>query len=372
MGNAVGGKCMSLKENVVADGGHVALADCDAAAGSKDGRSQWALQVNSQITSGRPGQYCLSQRGSAPGVENVAAKAAAMASSNVNTIAHGANMAVDGRDATYWASKLDVSEPVTFTIDVGGRKKLQSASISWEFPAKSFAILTTADGEHWTEVFSTDSNALKTTRVALPFQYATKARLIMHEPHAIYGKFQGRTVYGIKSVSLYASRLRSIVDSCANAGKSVDARDKYFMSYVGEFDPCPSKVLRGELPSLEAAKTSMASTVNEISDVLPFLASCREASTSSFRKTISPDRPSALNRVSHEDKRFLFAEHRRGESVPGSGVTEKPQTGGGSRDSAFLHLGKLVESQNGMDAESVALLMQEGRHAIIEARKALK
>jgi len=53
-------------------------------------------------------------------------------------------------------------------------------------------------------------------------------------------------------------------------------------------------------------------------------------------------------------------------------VTEKPQNGGGSMDSAFLHLGKLVESQNGIDAESVALLMQEGRHAIIEARKALK
>ena len=92
--NAVGGKCMSLKDNVVADGGQVALADCDAAAGSKDGRSQWALQENSQLTSGRPGQYCLSQRGSAPGVENVAAKAAAMASSNVNTIAHGTGVVV--------------------------------------------------------------------------------------------------------------------------------------------------------------------------------------------------------------------------------------------------------------------------------------
>ena len=93
----------------------------------------------------------------------------------------GANMAVDGKDATYWASKFDVMEPVSFTIDLGGRKKLESASISWEFPAKSFAILTTEDGEHWTEAFSTNNNVLKTTHVALPFQYATKARLVMHE-----------------------------------------------------------------------------------------------------------------------------------------------------------------------------------------------
>merc|ERR1712032_1059520 len=371
MGNAVGGKCMSLKENVVADGGHVALADCDAAAGSKDGRSQWALQVNSQITSGRPGQYCLSQRGSAPGVENVAAKAAAMASSNVNTIAHGANMAVDGRDATYWASKLDVSEPVTFTVDLGGLKKLQSASISWEFPAKSFAILTTEDGERWTEVFSTNNNVLKTTRVTLPFQRATKARLIMDEPHAIYGRFQGHAVYGIKSVSLYASRLRSIIDSCANAGKNNDARDKYFTSYVGNFNPCPSKALRGELPSLEAAKTSMATTVNEILDVLPSLASCRKASASLFRKSVHHDRPSTISSVAHEDDRRSFVETRRDKSLSGLVAMSKPLIGGSSMDTSSQRLGELVEAQNGIDTESIALLMQEGRHIIVEARKAL-
>merc|ERR1712032_687073 len=281
-------------------------------------------------------------------------------------------MAVDGKDTTYWASEFDVNEPVSFTIDLGGLKKLQSASISWEFPAKSFAILTTEDGEHRTEVFSTDSNALKTTRVALPFQYATKARLIMHEPHAIYGRFQGHTVYGIKSVSLYASRLRSIVDSCANAGKSVDARDKYFMSYVGEFDPCPSKALRGELPSLEAAKTSMASTINELSYVLPSLASCRKTGMSSFRKTVRGDQPSIMRSVANEDERFPFKTNRRGESLAGSVVTAKSQMVGTNMDSVPSRLGELVESQNGIDAKSLALLMQEGRHAIIEARKALK
>ena len=90
-------------------------------------------------------------------------------------------MAVDGKYGICWASEFDINEPATLTIDLGGHNKLQSASISWEFPAKSFDILTTEDGEHWVEAFSTNNNALKTTRVALPFQYATKVRLIMHE-----------------------------------------------------------------------------------------------------------------------------------------------------------------------------------------------
>ena len=55
---------------------------------------------------GRAGQYCLSQRGSEAGVEDVAAKAAIIASSFADAEAHGASMAVDGRSSTFWASLI--------------------------------------------------------------------------------------------------------------------------------------------------------------------------------------------------------------------------------------------------------------------------
>ena len=56
---------------------------------------QWKL--------GRAGDYCLSQRGPAAGVEDAAERGAITASSTADAVAHGANMAVDGSSSTFWA-----------------------------------------------------------------------------------------------------------------------------------------------------------------------------------------------------------------------------------------------------------------------------
>ena len=91
-------------------------------------------------------------------------------------------MAVDGKDATFWASKLDdVDSPVVLTIDIGSVKTLEHAEIEWEFPAKSFALDLSVDGVQWSEVYSTDTNVVKSLTVPLGYQHATKARLVMRE-----------------------------------------------------------------------------------------------------------------------------------------------------------------------------------------------
>merc|ERR1712046_34435 len=95
--------------------------------------------------------------------------------------------------------------------------------------------------------------------------------------HEAAGAFHGHAVYGIKSFAVRTARLQSVVEDCAVAASSTDARDKYFANYVGEYSPCSSKVLRGELPSLEAARASVASAISELAEVLPKLSSCRGA-----------------------------------------------------------------------------------------------
>ena len=87
--NIAGKKCIALDENAVTSGGRVSIAACDAVLKEGDGRSQWEQQGNGQLKLGRQGQYCLSQRGPAPGIENVAAKAAVMATSTADVVAHG-------------------------------------------------------------------------------------------------------------------------------------------------------------------------------------------------------------------------------------------------------------------------------------------
>ena len=74
---------------------------------------------------------------------------------------------------------------------------------------------------------------------------------------------------------MFADRSRAVVSDCAKAAKSSDARDKYFLSHVGEFVNFPSKGLRSELPALEAARASLEATVSELVDTMPKLDACR-------------------------------------------------------------------------------------------------
>ena len=91
-------------------------------------------------------------------------------------------MAVDGQMKTFWASKFDdTTEPVEFLVDLGIVHNLKNMDIFWEFPARSFSVSLSTDGEHFNEVFATDANVLVTSRVALGGNNARKVCILMKE-----------------------------------------------------------------------------------------------------------------------------------------------------------------------------------------------
>jgi len=341
--NVVSKKCIGLGTNDVENGGNVLLTSCDQASAAGQGGSQWEAQGNGQLRLVGAGQYCLSQKGPAAGARDVAALSAISASSSADPEAHGANKAVDGSSNTFWASALDPVEPVTITLDLGGQHKLQTLDIDWEFPPKSFAVGLSVDGVKWTEAFATNSNVLMSTTLPMGSAHAAKIRVVMHETHALYGVFKGHTLFGVSNLRVIAASMQSIVEDCAIAAKSKDARDKYFQSYVGDYGLCSSSSLRSEVPSLEAARVSVASAVSELLDVLPKLASCRRNEI--LLNTGVPAGDAILSRTN-----------------------VRSQTASMAVASQIL---KDVDVKNSIQTDAVNALMKEARRAVIAARGAL-
>ena len=158
-------------------------------------------------------------------------------------------------------------------------------------------------------------------------------------------RFQGHLLYGIKSVSVYADGLTAIVADCSKAAKSADARDKYFLVSVGESDPFPAQALRSELPALEAAQASLASTTSDLADVLPRISLCHAGVMSAVKDAESPEGRNVLGAVGHADAGPSFI---------------ASTSGGGSR-----------VAQSAFDQGAVDLLLQEARASIVGVREVL-
>merc|ERR1719188_911075 len=210
-------------------------------------------------------------RGVAAGIANVAARAAASATSTADA-GHSASASVDYKGG-FWAARSDKT-PVFLTIDLGDEQHLESLKIVWEFPAKSFTVSVSGDGEHWTESYATTSNMLRHTSVALAGVAASKVQIKMLEAHPWLGLLQGQSYYAIKAVSVLAPRMHAVLEDCAVAARENDARDKYFAVAVTEHDPAANAGLEQAVATLESAAASLGATLSEISAAIPNLPSC--------------------------------------------------------------------------------------------------
>jgi len=96
----------------------------------------------------------------------------------------------------------------------------------------------------------------------------------MQAPHPIYGKISGHSVYGISTISVKTTSVKTVLDDCSAAAESKDARDKYFLSYTSDFDASPLAMLQAELPALQAAKASLSMVLGELARTSSQLAGC--------------------------------------------------------------------------------------------------
>merc|ERR1719277_1423054 len=259
---------------------HVASGACaaaaDAAVGSAvamvacDGAGTWELLGNGQA---RLGSLCLSQRGAAAGFDNVAAKVSAFATSTVDAAAHGASAVTDLSEASFWASGASAG-PVSLTLDLGAERSLDSLKIYWEFPAKSFTVSVSVDGERWIEKYATTTNVLRRTKLAMGGTLASRVKITMQEAHPTLSVFQGRALYGVASISVLASRLDATLADCASAAATSDARDKYFVVSASDFDPSAASALRKVVPSLESGVASLSASLSEVAAAIPQVPAC--------------------------------------------------------------------------------------------------
>jgi len=299
----------------------LSMSDCTAA-------SAWKLQPNGQV---QVGGKCLSQKGGGAGTDNVAVRAAAVASSSADTTSHGAAAAIDADVATFWASKPGEVGPVDITLDLGERRNINHMKIAWEFPAQSFAVSVSVDGERWTEVYATDTSMVEMSHIPLSAVAARKVRVEMRTPHQS-GSGSSLPAYGIKSIVLLAPSLEAVLDDCAIASQSRDARDKYFAVSVSAFDPTLSAALRAELPALSSAKEALSSALSKVA-ALP---SCGSVAAASM--------------LSLHGVRHLGASH-------------------GTEDGGFADT---VGSMNDVGEEGVRTLLASARAILVNAREALR
>ena len=183
---AAGNLCVSLSKGDK-ETGSLVLSACNTA------DDVFEFEGSGQIKFGKDGQNCVSQRGTASGQVNLALGAAVTATSN-GAKSHGAIQAVNGM-GSYWASKPGVTEPVEFLVELGKVASLDAAVITWEFPAKSFSVLTENAGV-WTEVFSTTINSLVETHIPLSSSAAVSSlKIVMLESHPLHGVLNGRSEF---------------------------------------------------------------------------------------------------------------------------------------------------------------------------------
>jgi len=263
------GTCLALVDGDTTGGGMLAMAPCSTSAG--DGRDVFAMTSSGQLKMPRVGSYCLTVAGEGAVDANIAQAAEVTATSS--NAQHAVEHIADGDAQTWWSSATDPASRVDVQLDFGATKQIKAVEIEWEHPAQAFE-LQVASGGKWATIFSTSGNNLQTTSYIGPVVSGSALRIRMTQLHPTLGSSDGHSVYGIRDVRVLASSARAIVQDCAEAEDNTDARDKFFMVAVPDFDPAAAAAAKAHAALLQAAEGHLGNSLAELYVALPTLAAC--------------------------------------------------------------------------------------------------
>ncbi|SOV83222.1 LCCL domain-containing protein [Plasmodium reichenowi] len=276
--NPINNLCITLKDNLIANGGRLILEDCNASLEHNDGRSSWQLLPNNQLKILRNGNFCLSQDGHKSGSIDVALHKECMSTLSSDNKNHSPDKVVDGLLDTFWVSQefnLDTApDSVHFDVNLGSIYKLQKAIIDWKYPATKYSISLSNDGENFKEVSSNLANFLRSTINNLHNTEAQYIRLTLRAPNPEFSE-ENKLFYGIKKFSVYSNRIKSIVDDCDKIKDTDDARDKYFFEFVSEVNLQEGKELKRLDNELQLYAEKIQNEALKIQSLNPKLKKCK-------------------------------------------------------------------------------------------------
>lgn len=259
--------CVTLADGDVSS--KLVMSSCKDGSSAADGRNVFEVTPAGQLKLAKIGGYCVTATGELT-EKDLAADASAIASSS--QVQHPASSAISGDATSFWASASS-SAPVDLTIGLAAASHISSIEIDWELPAKSFEVLASTGGAYQV-LYSTQTNSMNKTVVVADGVSASSIQLRMKEPHPVWGAAGGEFAYGVRAVRVVGSSAAVVVQDCGEAAASEDARDKFFLVSVPEFD---SSLAAGAKASAELAVKSgdrLAGLLASLVAALPTLEHC--------------------------------------------------------------------------------------------------
>jgi hypothetical protein len=265
------GSCLTLVDGDTTGGGTFAMDVCSASPSSGDGRSVFAIAPSGQLKMPRIGNYCVTLRGASASEVDVAKQADIEATSSDDQ--HDVSKIVDGDSQSFWSSAVNPSSPVDLQLRFSAPMKIRYVEIDWEHPAQAFELQVPSK-TGWTTFFKSSGNNAPTTKYLGLAASASALRLRMTKPHPTLGNSGGHAVYAIRSIRVLGSSSELVVQDCLEAEDNTDARDKFFMVAVQEFDPRLALTARQSAALLGAAQEHLGILLADLYVAMPTLESC--------------------------------------------------------------------------------------------------